>query len=647
MRARDAASIFSWTCVRAAVGATLLVVLALPFVGFRGGEPSSGADASVIPSDTRTSSADGSIAKRQSAEVCKRWAQQSAVINGTLYIYGGRASNEPDQESNTWNNNFLSLDLTESWQISNPSLRSLSRPSGPPAVSLGTLWASYDSLFLYGGQFSDSPVRAPTAFSLWEYDVGESSWTEHRNPRTSAGRNAADSNEPVERSSEGASFSVAGLGRGWYFGGHLDGYTTQGWSQSVERVYLDSMVEYTFPGNTNNALSSDDAAGSDGAWRNITEATGNAGFPERADGILAWIPGFSRQGILVGLAGGTSRRFTQMNVIDVFDVASSAWYKQSTSGPTPRTRVNPCAVVAAAADGSSYQIYMYGGQNLQPAGNQIQYQDMWILTIPSFTWIGPLDLSGQSEPNARAGHTCNVWDAQMVVVGGYVGEELGCDSPGVYSFDLSSLEWTQGFKATSTPDDNPFSRQSSQTDAQGPNAVDGSYGYEVPQRVRSVVGGGPTGGATVTKPVVTATAGPLATGRPQIYTVDGDGNGTADSTGPGTKGRKVAIAVGVVAGVLFLAAIYLAICAVIYRRRLKLYQQHMEAERDARSRGGPDANGAFSYSTTTAERRNKEDTDGPKNNTARFSDQDLLGNMEPTFVGIMLHPKRSLRVVNK
>ena len=292
---------------------------------------------------------------------------------------------------------------------------------------------------------------------------------------------------------------------------------------------------------------------------------------------------------------------------------------------------------------------MYGGQNLQPAGSQIQYKDMWILSVPSFTWIGPLDLSSQSQPSARAGHTCNVWDAQMVVVGGYVGDELSCDSPGVYSFDLSTLEWTQSFKATSSPDDNPFSRQRSQTDASGRNVVDGSYGYEVPARVQKVIGGGATGGATVTKPVASATAGPLATGKPNTYTVDGGGDGTSDSTGPGTKGRKVAIAVGVVAGVLFLLAVYLAVCAAIYRRRLKLYQQHMEAEREARSRGGQDANGAFSYSTTAAERRSKEDTNGA-NNTARFSrgsDQDLLGNMEPTFVGIMLHPKRSLRVVNK
>lgn len=39
-----------------------------------------------------------------------------------------------------------------------------------------------------------------------------------------------------------------------------------------------------------------------------------------------------------------------MNVIDVYDIANSTWYKQNTAGDTPKYRVNPCAVVAAAAE---------------------------------------------------------------------------------------------------------------------------------------------------------------------------------------------------------------------------------------------------------------------------------------------------------
>lgn len=43
-------------------------------------------------------------AKRQtaSADVCKRWSGQSALVNGTLFYYGGRATTSADQTSNEW-----------------------------------------------------------------------------------------------------------------------------------------------------------------------------------------------------------------------------------------------------------------------------------------------------------------------------------------------------------------------------------------------------------------------------------------------------------------------------------------------------------------------------------------------------------------
>lgn len=165
-----------------------------------------------------------------------------------------------------------------------------------------------------------------------------------------------------------------------------------------------------------------------------------------------------------------------MNNIDVYDIATSKWYKQATSGPMPNIRVNPCAVTAAAPDGSSTQIYMFGGQNLIPAGNQTQYDDMWILSVPSFTWI-KVDMDGQSVPYGRSGHTCDVWNSQMVMVGGYVGDQLSCESPGIYVFDLSNLEWVQQYTALNSSDSdsnnkdsagasNPFNQQTSQQKSQ-------------------------------------------------------------------------------------------------------------------------------------------------------------------------------------
>jgi hypothetical protein len=196
-------------------------------------------------------------------------------------------------------------------------MSTLPQPSGPPAVANGYLWNSHTSLYLYGGEFSDTPAQSPAPFSLWEYDIAGKSWKEHTNTQTSSGNNAEPDGQPIGRVAEGAGFSVAALGRGWYFGGHQDGYTTEGWSQSIPRIYIKSLVEFTFPGFTNNevsTLSGGKQAGTEGNWRNITQGgvQDTAGFPERADGILVYVPGFGAEGVLLGLTGGTNATFVSV-----------------------------------------------------------------------------------------------------------------------------------------------------------------------------------------------------------------------------------------------------------------------------------------------------------------------------------------------
>ncbi|KAF9634480.1 Kelch-type beta propeller [Lasiodiplodia theobromae] len=687
----------------------------LPVFGSTVAGPPYGVNAALIPRE-------GMLYGRANSptDVCTRWSHATAIVNGTLYIYGGRAKTESDQTSNTWNNDFVTIDLTESWQISSPSFTGLPQPSGPPAVSLAYLWNSRSSLFLYGGEFQDgnqgNTPDYPTAFSLWEYDISSSSWTEHKNPKTSAGTHAQGSNEAVQRAAEGAGANVASLGRGFYFGGHLDTWTTEDWSNQVARIYLKSMVEYTFPGSSNNGVESlgdDGTAGSDGVWRNITEGglQETSGFPERADGILVYVPGFGDEGILLGLAGGTNSTFTQMNVIDIYDIATSTWFKQPTSGTPPKIRVNPCAVVAAAADGSSYNMYMFGGQDL--GDDQTQYNDMWILTIPSFTWI-QVDQGSQSVPYARAGHTCNIWDGQMIVVGGYVGDQLSCDSPGVYVFNTSSLTWGTQFTALSgssaqdssggavfTEDSNPFSQQLSQRGANASSGLEGSYGYTVPEKVISAIGGDATGGATVTAPVQTVTAGPLATGKPITYTVtNGDGTVTTQTavsgSGSGYNGDGTnvgAIVGGVLAGVFFVIAAYFAFCAWVYRRQLKLYKNHVAMAQahaadpaNANEKTGfvmpPGVAAGGSVATSSDGRQGSSairsgsyaagSSGGPTSGSASAgeagpyasgagastgrrsgsvsSTDDLLAGQEPSFWGtrgVLLNPRRSLRVINR
>ena len=532
-------------------------------------------------------------------------------------------------------------------------------------------------------------------FSTWAYDIASSSWSESDNPVISSGQNSEAANQPVQRAAEGAGVSVPSLGRGFYFGGHLDFLTTPGWSNSVARVYLKGLLEYTFPGFSNAALNSGQAAGSAGVYRNITDGgtQDSAGFPERADGLLVFIPGYGKSGIILGLAGGTNATFTQMNVIDVYDVDSMTWYKQATAGPTPDIRVNPCAVAVSAADGTSTQVYMYGGQNLLPYGAQKQYDDMWILTIPSFTWI-QVDTTNQSNPPGRAGHMCNVWNAQMVVVGGYVGQDLSCDSPGIYVFNTSSLQWENSYEALHT-DDNLNRQKSQQKD---PMALQGSFGYSVPAQVQSVIGGNAIGAATVTAPAQSAAQGPLATGSPLTYTVT-QSNGivatkTASPTGSSSTPPSVqpanqnqgssggnsnigAIVAGVIAGLLAVVAAYLGFCVWLYRKQLSVYKNHVAmAQSQHLTSDDPRFIGAVGmgrpykdksqissegsrYSADNhsgnSGRANQLSSNNPYRNvpggtgsaTAASSTEDLMAGQEPSFLGVFLNPRRSLRVVNR
>lgn len=251
-----------------------------------------------------------------STDVCNRWGHQSALVNGTIYVYGGHASQEQDQGTkNTWTNDFFSMDVTKDFQISSPSLKGLPKPPAEvPAVANAYLWQSSDTLYLYGGEVSDNPRAYPKAFSFWAYDIQSGEWTEHNDPKTSAGNNSAEGNQPVQRASEGAGISVPSLGRGYYFAGHLDAYNTPGWQLWIERVYLKSMIEYTFPGHTNDgvqSLSDGEKAGDDGVWRNITQGgiQDTHAFTNRADSAMVYVPGFGDQGILLSLGGGISDHY--------------------------------------------------------------------------------------------------------------------------------------------------------------------------------------------------------------------------------------------------------------------------------------------------------------------------------------------------
>lgn len=85
----------------------LLAIVALAFPTFLGSETNS----NMVPAMAEagavlhtTDAAADAVTRRQDAstDVCKRWAGQSALVNGTLFYYGGRATTSSDQSTNEW-----------------------------------------------------------------------------------------------------------------------------------------------------------------------------------------------------------------------------------------------------------------------------------------------------------------------------------------------------------------------------------------------------------------------------------------------------------------------------------------------------------------------------------------------------------------
>ena len=128
-----------------------------------------------------------------------------------------------------------------------------------------------------------------------------------------------------------------------------------------------------------------------------------------------------------------------MSTIDIYDVAKDKWHRQPTvGGPGQLTR--GCAVVAPAQDASSFNIYYYGGYpGLKPTEGF--NDDVWVLSIPSFTWTKITD----SKVTGRAGHKCFMpYPDQMMVIGGYTargGQALTCLRETVRVFNMTTGTW--------------------------------------------------------------------------------------------------------------------------------------------------------------------------------------------------------------
>ncbi|KAL9103417.1 MAG: hypothetical protein Q9163_001519 [Psora crenata] len=492
--------------------------------------------------------------------MCIRFDHQSVVKNNTLYIDGGRqtfiditnSSGKPEQTGKItqgYNTNLIAIDLAKSWDwktnISTIALNKSANPETgtyPPVLSRGALYhgaEADENIYLWGGTTSDfntsfpgyrSPL--PSQYSLWSYDISTQTWGQY------------DTGLTVEiRPSSGSFTEARDQQLAFYFNGQLDSGSdirTSSLGEETE-VFIEGMIVINTANHTARNLSTKAVVGD---------------YP-RSRGQMEYCQGIGANGTLIQIGGNQKHAndysnrsvvdLVPMDEVDIFDVSSlqnastpdGVWYKQKTSGETPEGRLDFCLISASSPDGSSRNIYMYGGRSSNGTGD-IFYDDIWVLSIPSFTWT-----KIYQGISPRYGHTCHRVGARtMITVGGASNnryDELPCDweVKGVGVFDISKAIWGSVY------------------DADAPT-------YTVPAQVTATIGGDGNGGATMLQPVGGFTQEGLA----RLFNVPWTPPSPSDS-----KPKKHPIAVpiigGIIAGVASLGLSTLLI--FFYRQRIRAF----------------------------------------------------------------------------
>ncbi|KAJ0144351.1 Lignostilbene-alpha,beta-dioxygenase isozyme III [Fusarium oxysporum f. sp. albedinis] len=308
--------------------------------------------------------------KNPKDDFCRRFAHQTTVIDDKLYIDGGWVDFDDFQQthenySNTWlayhDLNNLVKRGGDLW----PDLNiSLSKNESIPSVNGGILWG--DSVnkrfYLYGGEWNNGFSQEP--YSLLSYDIIYDKWDDFGTP---------DITPPPKIASYGAGVGVSETGIGYYLGGWISNASMSGWTD--DRTMSSNFYTYSYDSEK------------------FTQAASLSKQP-RAEGGMVWIPAGDSLGLLVYLGGivdpfGNNTEAPQaFDEVFVFDAKGNSWSTQKTTGEIPQNRRQFCVDVAWAPDKSSFNIYLWGGLSVQPpVVNATSFNDIYILTLPSFIWV--------------------------------------------------------------------------------------------------------------------------------------------------------------------------------------------------------------------------------------------------------------------
>jgi len=382
---------------------------------------------------------------------------------------------------------------------------------------------------LYGAPYIDQSqnFQLPSA-RMFTYDVRNRTWS------------STPLDQGVRRISTASWVSNERLRRGYVLGGVIITEESTGLPNVITDTWLNTMTQYDFEKKKWKTEPLPEAIGTtiDGGLISLDRVG--------EDGVLLFLGGEHRDSSVI-----TSVTFTRrsMGTIWIYDIKTSKWHAQITTGEIPVGRRQSCFFMVPAPDLSSYQIYTFSG-TLQH--EVVTLLDLYVLTVPGFIWkkISLTD-AGYPDGYPMNAHQCSPHQdgRQMLIVPGNMNGSttttaftfLCNNGTGIKVFDTLEWKFKSNFDPTLTA-------------------------LGVPKSIVDLIGGTSSGGANVTTPKggwQENSLGPIFKRRnePIMYDVDGDDIVNTFPTEPPprnsglSKGASVGIGVGALIGLICISGL--------------------------------------------------------------------------------------------
>ncbi|CUS08010.1 unnamed protein product [Tuber aestivum] len=446
----------------------------------------------------------------QQEGLCRRWAHQSTIKNGTLYMFGGnmllKKNNTAQGIQEVPNTEFLQLDLTKGFRLSENTVPwqkpKINGDTVPPAFSSGAMYNGRDDfVFLYEGQ---TPKNMPEqSSSIWGYSLTNQTW------RITDTWDHDDDRFP-SRQSRGAPVITPEGDIGFYIGG-LRAYendTFQGWFYGPE----EQLTVLDLVAGKKNKVGRYDAPRASSIY--AYPATERLPLKQKRIGPnVVYLP-IGKKGSLV-LVGGTGEYkvrlsapppdsgrkkggginpgdvrvnpMSQMDTIWIYDIDGGKWFYQTAVGEMmPWERKNFCMVAATDDSGpnKTHHIFIYGGgtdfKSPMLSMNDTAFDDMYILSLPAFRYY-QVKL-GDVKPEVRQRMTCHVVNnKQILVLGGHRVNSseppTDCQWDELNLFDMNTLQWETEYDPN-PPGDSKFAANAEVLAALGAQNQEPALGWD-------------------------------------------------------------------------------------------------------------------------------------------------------------------------